>query len=303
MKSYGISLDQMIAGFNASNTLTAAGCARRPDRALRRQGAEPDRAAAGRAQHADRGLGRRGGDAGRRRADQADLQGRHVGDARQRPAGDDRRGLQAHRRQPDRDRRRREADHRGAAQDLARRDQGVLHPGQVEDHPADAGRPAELGRDRRAAGRRHHPVRARLPRLAVHRHRHSGVVPRRRARPAPRRPDHQHRGAVLAHSRGRHAGGRRHHRVRIRRTPHGGGHAAARGLFARRQAHVGPGDRRDRDARRRVLAAAVLARPGRRVHEISADHADRHAVRVARGRAVLHADAWRAARPRRADPA
>ena len=65
----------------------------------------------------------------------------------------------------------------------------------------------------------------------------------------------------------------------------------------------GPGDRRHRDPRRRVLAAAVLARPGRRVHEISADHADRHAVRVAGSRAVLHADARRAARPRRADPA
>ena len=76
-----------------------------------------------------------------------------------------------------------------------------------------------------------------------------------------------------------------------------------RGLFARRQAHVRPGDRRHRDPRRRVLAAAVLARPGRRVHEISADHADRHAVGVARGRAVLHADARRAARPRRTDPA
>ena len=42
---------------------------------------------------------------------------------------------------------------------------GHLHPGQVEGDPPDAGGPAELGRDRRAAGRRHHPVRARLPRL------------------------------------------------------------------------------------------------------------------------------------------
>ena len=74
-----------------------------------------------------------------------------------------------------------------------------------------------------------------------------------------------------------------------------------RGLFARRQAHGGPGDRRDRDARRRVLAAAVLAGRRRRVHEISADHADRDAVGLARGGAVLHADARRAARhaPRR----
>ena len=77
-------------------------------------------------------------------------------------------------------------------------------------------------------------------------------------------PDRQHRRAVLAHPRGRHAGRRRHHRVGIRRAPHGRGHGAARGLFARRQAHVGPGDRRDRDPRRGVLAAAVLARHGRR---------------------------------------
>ena len=68
-----------------------------------------------------------------------------------------------------------------------------------------------------------------------------------------------------------------------------------RGLFARRQAHGGPGDRSDRDARRRVLAAAVLARRGRPVHEIPADHADRHALGLARGCAVLHADARRAA--------
>ena len=68
-------------------------------------------------------------------------------------------------------------------------------------------------------------------------------------------------------------------------------------LAAKRMA--GPGDRRDRDARRRLLAAAVLAGHRRRVHEIPADHADRDAVGVARGGAVLHADARRAARPGR----
>ena len=72
-------------------------------------------------------------------------------------------------------------------------------------------------------------------------------------------------------------------------------------LAAKRMA--GPGHCRDRDARRGVLAAAVLARHGRRVHEVHADHADRDAVRVARGRAVLHPDARRAARPRRRRPA
>ncbi len=108
------------------------------------------------------------------------------------------------------------------------------------------------------------PVRARLPRLAVHRHRDPGVVPRRRARPAACRPDGEHRRAVLAHSGGRHAGRRRHHRVGIRRTADGRRHAAARGLFARRQAHVGTGDRRHADPHRGVLAAAVLAGRGRR---------------------------------------
>ena len=112
-------------------------------------------------------------------------------------------------------------------------------------------------------------------------------------------PHRQHRGAVLAHPRGRHAGRRRDHRVGVRRAAHGRGHGAARGLFAGRKAHGGSGHRRDRDARRGVLAAAVLARRGRRVHEIPADHADRDAVGLARGGAVLHADARRAARPRR----
>ena len=185
-----------------------------------------------------------------------------------------------------------------AEEDLARRGAGDLHPGQVEGHPPDAGRPAELGRDRRAAGRGHHPVCARLPRLAVHRHRHPGLVPRRRPRPPDGGAHRQHRRAVLADPCGRHAGRRRDHRLGIRRAPHGRRHAAARGLCARRETHVRPGDCRDRNPRGRVLAAAVLAGRGRRVHEIPADHADRDAIGVARGGAVLHANAWRAARPR-----
>ena len=64
-----------------------------------------------------------------------------------------------------------------------------------------------------------------------------------------------------------------------------------------------PGDRGDRDPHRGVLAAAVLARRRRPVHEIHADHADRDALGLARGGAVLHADARRAARPRRAGAA
>ena len=101
----------------------------------------------------------------------------------------------------------------------------------------------------------------------------------------------------------RHAGRRRDHRVGVRRAPHGRRHAAARGLLDGREAHGRSGDRCDRDARRGVLAAAVLARHRRRVHEVHADHADRDAVGLARGRAVLHADARRAARARRAGAA
>ncbi len=50
------------------------------------------------------------------------------------------------------------------------------------------------------------------------------------------------------------------------------------------------------DPHRCILAAAVLARRGRPVHEISADHLDRDFVGLAGGRTRLHADARRAAR-------
>jgi multidrug efflux pump len=43
-----------------------------------------------------------------------------------------------------------------------------------------------------------------------------------------------------------------------------GGHAAARGLFARRQAHVRPGDRRDRTRVAAFSPAACSGRAGRR---------------------------------------
>ncbi len=76
MKSYGVSLEQLIAGFQRLQQPDRGGRARRADRPLRRQGAGPDRAAAGRAEDSDRGLGRRLRDGRRRRADQADLQGR-----------------------------------------------------------------------------------------------------------------------------------------------------------------------------------------------------------------------------------
>ena len=303
LKSYGVSLDQLISTVNASNSLIAAGALEggtgrfavkvpglieKPQDVLK----VPVAATAGATVTV--------GDVAQVKPTFKDA---HLGHPRQRPLGDDHRSLEAHRREPDRDRRWREGRGREDEGHLARIGRCHLHAGQVEGDPPDAGGPAELGRDRRAAGHRHHPVRARLPRLSVHRYRDPGFFPCGRAGAAARGPHHQHRGAVLAHPRGRHAGRRCHHRVGIRRAPHVRRHAAEGGLFAGRQAHVGAGDRRDRDPRRRILAAAVLAGRGRRVHEIHADHADRDAIGVARGGTVLHADAGRAARQGRDDPA
>ena len=146
MKSYGLSLEQLGSLTQSFNTLIAAGAIEgqtgrfavkvpslfeKPQDILK----VPVIAS----QNASVTLGRR-------RADQADLQGRHLGDPGQRPAGDDHRGLQAHRRQPDRDRRRGEIRGRRAAEDLAGGGPRHLHAGQVEGDPADARRPAELGR-------------------------------------------------------------------------------------------------------------------------------------------------------------
>ncbi len=67
----------------------------------------------------------------------------------------------------------------------------------------------------------------------------------------------------------------------------------APGLRDGRQAHGRSGDRRHADPHRGVLAAAVLAGRRRRLHEISADHADRDAGGLHGLRADLHADARR----------
>ena len=72
------------------------------------------------------------------------------------------------------------------------------------------------------------------------------------------------------------------------------GMAAARRLFARGEAHGRPGDRRDGDARRRLLAAPLLAGHRRRVHEIHAADADRDALGLARR--------WRCSSRRRSAP-
>ena len=195
----------------------------------------------------DRRLGLGRGHARRRRRGAPDLQGPDLDHPRQRQAGHHHRGLEAHRRQPDRDGRR---HHARSIEDLQKTwpatVAGDLHAGQVERHPHHAARAAEQRHHRRPARRRDHADGARRARLAVHRHRHPGVVPRRHSRPSARRAHRQHRGAVLADPGGRHAGRRRDHRLRIRRAAHGRGHGAARGLFARRQAHGRPGDRRDR---------------------------------------------------------
>ena len=86
MKSYGVSLEQLIA---ATQCVQQPGRRRRAGgqhRPLRRQGAGADREARGRPEDSGRGLVRRFGHARRRRAGQADLQGRDLGHAGQRPA-------------------------------------------------------------------------------------------------------------------------------------------------------------------------------------------------------------------------
>ena len=120
MKSYGVSLDQLIAVTQAVATAWSppARSKARPGRFAVKVPALIE-TPAGHAEDPDRGDRGRGRDARRRRAGAADLQGRDLDHARQRPAGDDHRGVEAHRRQPDRDRRRREEGRRAAAEDLA----------------------------------------------------------------------------------------------------------------------------------------------------------------------------------------
>ena len=113
-KSYGIPLDQLIASFNAGNSLVAAGALESAVRPLRRQGAVADRDAGGHPELPDRRLRRRRGHARRRGRGAPDLQGPDLDHPRQRQAGDRHRGVEAHRRQPDRDGRR-DARRRGGS--------------------------------------------------------------------------------------------------------------------------------------------------------------------------------------------
>ncbi len=222
----------------------------------------------------------------------------------ERPPGDDHRGVEAHRREPDRDRRQREEGRRDAQEDLAGRASGLLHAGQVEDHPADAGGSAEL---------RHRPACCWSRSSSCSR---SASAPR--CSSASRFPPRSWRACSAFSSPGL--------TVNIvvlfslilavgmlvddaiivsefaeRRMAEGMPPREAYSLAAKRMA--GPVIAATADARRGLLAALVLAGHRRRVHEVHADHADRDAVGVAGRRAVLHADARRAARPRRAGAA
>ncbi len=108
LKSYGVSLDQLISTVNASNSLIAAGALEGNTGRFAVKSAGPDREAAGRAESAGRRNGGCHHHRWRCRAGEADIQGRDLGHTRQRPLGHDHRSLQAHRRQPDRNRRWRE---------------------------------------------------------------------------------------------------------------------------------------------------------------------------------------------------
>ncbi len=90
-----------------------------------------------------------------------------------------------------------------------------------------------------------------------------------------------------------HAGRRRDHRDGIRRTPDERRHGQEAGLRRGQPPHGGAGHLVHRDAHCGVLAAAVLAGDRRRVHEIHADHPDRHAVGQPGLCADLRADAGR----------
>ena len=116
LKSYDVSLDQLIAATIVVQQPRRRRRAGRRERPLRREGAGADREARGRAEDSGGRVVRRSGDARRRRRDPADLQGRDLDHARQRRAGDDHRGLETLRRQPDRDGRRREEGGRAVQQ-------------------------------------------------------------------------------------------------------------------------------------------------------------------------------------------
>ena len=123
------------------------------------------------------------------------------------------RGGQARRRQPHRDRRRRQGGGRATAEVAGRQS---VHVNFIQDQskhdPAAAQRPAEQRRHRGPAGRRDHPLHPRRPRLDLHRHRDSDLVPDRHPRAFNVRADAQHRRPVQPDPRRRHAGRRRDHR-------------------------------------------------------------------------------------------
>ena len=115
LKSYGVSLEDLVARSRAGNSLVAAGALESASGRFAVKVPALIETAAGHLKVPGRrhGLGR--GHARRRRRGAPDLQGRDLDHPRQRQAGHRHRGLEAHRRQPDRDGGRREGGRIGAA--------------------------------------------------------------------------------------------------------------------------------------------------------------------------------------------
>ena len=99
---------------------------------------------------------------------------------------------------------------------------------------------------------------------------------------------HQHRGAVQPHHGDRHAGRRRHHPGRVRRSLHAERHGPPHRLCRGDQAHGLADLLLHHHHHRRLRADGVLARHHRRVHEVPADHAVGDAVRLAADGDDLH---------------
>ena len=106
LSSYGLQLDQVIAGVGANNSLIAAGSIEGSEGRYAIKIPSLIETAEDVGEPADRRRRQRRGARPRPRHGARDLQGPGDHHPRQRPARDRHRGLQAHRRQPDRDRRR-----------------------------------------------------------------------------------------------------------------------------------------------------------------------------------------------------
>ena len=237
LSSYGLQLDQVIAGVDANNSLVAAGALEGSEgryaikipalietaedvanlpivAGAERRGARP------RPRHRPR-----------------DLQGPRDDHPAQRQAGDRHRGVEAHRRQPDRDGRRGEGGRRrsrqrlpegaviGFSQDKSTVIRQLL--GDLQNSVLTAVVLVFIVILFALSGRA-----AILIGLAIPVSFLIGILGLSLGR-----ADRQHRRAVQPDPRGRHAGRRRDHRHRVRRAPDDRGHGARAGLRARRPAH------------------------------------------------------------------